>query len=247
MKKRTPPSVRALIKNQQQRPAAGHIIVVDQVQKKFGERGLKDVSFCVNPGEFAFVVGPTGSGKTTLLRLLQGKITPDSGQISIGGYGLGELDKTAYRRRVGFVSQTVDAMEKMSVWENIAYPLQALYKERDYINKRVGHLLEVFNLEHAKKRLCNDQELSGGERQRMAIARAIVHGPDLLLCDEPTGNLDENTTYGVLQTLNQVAMIGTTVLCVTHDPEIVNLMQKRVIVIKDGEIVSDEIGGYKLS
>lgn len=246
MKKLSPPSVRALVESQIQRPAAGHTIIVDKVAKTFGERGLKEVSFSVTPGEFVFVIGRTGSGKTTLLRLLRGELSPEKGTITIGGVSLKNIDKMAYRRQIGFVSQTVDAIERLTVSENIAYPLQALRKDPSEIKNRVNTLLEVFDLEHAKNRLCNDQELSGGERQRMAIARAIAHGPDLLLCDEPTGNLDEKTTYGVLKTLNQVAMIGTTVLCVTHDPDIVNLMKRRVLVIEEGLITSDHIGGYQL-
>jgi ABC-type ATPase involved in cell division len=183
---------------------------------------------------------------TTLLRLIQGKYLPDHGSISIGGLFLKQLDSTAYRRKIGFVSQTVDAIERMTVAENIAYPLQTLRRDPRQIQKRVQELLEVFGLQHAHNRLCDDQQLSGGERQRMAIARAIAHEPDLLLCDEPTGNLDEHTTYGVLKTLNQVAMIGTTVLCVTHDPTIVDLMRKRVIVIRDGQVALDQTGGYQL-
>jgi cell division transport system ATP-binding protein len=221
-------------------------MIVDGVSKRFGERGLKNASFAVAPGEFVFLTGRSGGGKTTLLRLIQGKLLPDSGSISIGGIGLTDLDKTEYRRKVGFVSQTVDAIERMTVAENIAYPLQTLRRSPHEIKARVDELLAVFGLEHARNRLANNQSLSGGEYQRMAIARAIAHGPDLLLCDEPTGQLDEITTYEVLKTLNQVASIGTTVLCATHDPVIVDLMRKRVIVIRDGEVASDTTGGYRL-
>lgn len=247
-KKLPPPSVRAVLAQRVQQPTAEHLISLDKVGKVFkGDRGLKEVSFCVQPGEFAFIVGPTGHGKTTLLRLILGKVKPDQGDITLGGINIRNLDRQAYRRKLGFVSQTLDAVPRLTVEENIAYPLQTLRQDPEFISRRVDELLHVFSLDHARDRLCDEQQLSGGERQRMAIARAIVHGPDLLLCDEPTGNLDEGTTYGVLRTLNRVSMLGTTVLAVTHDPSIVNLMKKRVIVIRDGEVSSDKVGGYRLS
>lgn len=188
----------------------------------------------------------TVTHNTTALRLLRGQFPPDSGVIKMGGLPIQRLDQRAYRRKLGFVSQGMDTLPRYSVEENIALPLQYLRLDPPYIRTRVNELLEVFGLQHARHRLCDDQELSGGERQRLAIARAIAHGPDLLLCDEPTGNLDSRTTLGVMRTLNRVSMIGTTVICVTHDPAVVNLMQKRVIVVHDGRVVSDSIGGYRL-
>lgn len=243
-----PPSVRAVLRAASQRPTARHLLVVDEVVKIFRTkqevRGLHGVSFCVQPGEFVFIVGPTGHGKTTLLRLIRGEMRPDEGEISIGGIDIATIDPRAYKRKVGMVAQTLDTLPLLTVEENIRYPLECLRWHPKDIERRTRELLQVFGLMHAKDRLCDDQELSGGERQRLSIARAIAHRPDLLLCDEPTGHLDARTTYGVLRTLNRVSMLGTTVLCVTHDPMIVNLMQKRVLLLKDGRIVSDTIGGY---
>lgn len=183
---------------------------------------------------------------TTLLRLIRNQIQPDSGTIYLGEEPISRFKPRAYKRKVGFVSQTLDTLPLSTVVENIAMPLQYLRWSPDRIDRRVEELLDVFSLRHARNRLCNDEQLSGGERQRLAIARAIAHQPDLLLCDEPTGNLDEQTTYGVLRTLNRISMLGTTVLCVTHDPQVVDLMKKRVIVVRSGQISSDAVGGYRL-
>ena len=245
-----PPSVRAVLAATQQTPAYRQLITVTDLKKSFlaedGEqRALQKVNFSLAAGEFAFITGTTGSGKSTLLKLLHTQMRPDSGQILMGGVDIFDLDQKAFRRRVGFVSQHFDVLEKMTVAENIAYPLETLRHHPSHIHQRVEELLEVFDLAHARTRLADDS-LSGGERQRLAIARAIAHRPELLLCDEPTGNLDAATTFGVMRTLNRVSMIGTTVLCVTHDPQMVDLMQKRVIAIKDGIVASDSIGGYRL-
>jgi len=246
-----PPSVRAVLAASQQTPAYRQIIAVKGVKKTFlaedGEqRALQRVDFSLAAGEFAFITGTTGSGKSTLLKLLHAQIRPDQGQILLGGLDIFKLDQRAFRRRVGFVSQHFDVLERMTVAENIAYPLETLRHHPSHIRQRVEELLEVFDLAHARSRLADDS-LSGGEKQRLAIARAIAHRPELLLCDEPTGNLDAATTFGVMRTLNRVSMIGTTVLCVTHDPQMVDLMQKRVIAIRDGVVASDSIGGYRLN
>lgn len=245
-----PPSVRAVLQANQQTQAYRQIITVKNVKKSFlaedGEqRALQQVDFSLTAGEFAFITGTTGSGKSTLLKLLHAQMRPDRGQILLGGMDIFQLDQKAFRRRVGFVSQHFDVLDKMTVAENIAYPLETLRHHPSHIHQRVEELLEVFDLAHARNRLADDS-LSGGERQRLAIARAIAHRPELLLCDEPTGNLDLATTFGVMRTLNRVSMVGTTVLCVTHDPQMVDLMQKRVIAIRDGVVASDSVGGYRI-
>jgi len=229
---------------------AGEILAVCGVRKSFetpaGEqRALQSVSFTVGPGEFVFITGVTGCGKSTALKLIHGQMTPDSGIITLGGVDTRLLDQKAFRRRVGYVSQNFDVLARMTVAENIAYPLETLREHPTRIGHRVEELLQVFDLEHARDRIANDS-LSGGERQRLAVARAIAHRPGLLLCDEPTGNLDAATTFGVMRTLNRVSMIGTTVVCVTHDPQIVDLMRKRVITIHEGVVASDQVGGYRL-
>ena len=228
----------------------GEVLALHGVRKSFetqaGEhRALQSVSFTVERGEFVFVTGITGCGKTTLLRTLHGQLQPDEGYITLGGVDISRLDQKSFRRRVGYVSQSFDVLSRMTVAENIAYPLETLRQHHSRIRHRVEELLKVFDLSHARDRLANDS-LSGGERQRLAVARAIAHRPDLLLCDEPTGNLDAATTFGVMRTLNRVSMIGTTVVCVTHDPQIVDLMKKRVVTIHEGEVAADQIGGYRL-
>lgn len=183
---------------------------------------------------------------TTALRIIRNQIQPDSGAVYLGGVPIERIKPRAFKRKVGFVSQTLDTLPLNTVHENIAMPLQYLRWDKPAIDARVEELLELFSLQHARNRLSNDEQLSGGERQRLAIARAIAHQPDILLCDEPTGNLDEQTTFGVLRTLNRISMMGTTVLCVTHDPQVVDLMKKRVIVVRSGQVSSDVVGGYRL-
>jgi cell division transport system ATP-binding protein len=229
---------------------SSEILTMSSVRKSFeteaGEqRALQSVSFTVSRGEFVFITGVTGCGKSTALKLLHGQLRPDSGSITLGGVDVSKLDQKAYRRKVGYVSQNFDVLARMTVAENIAYPLETLRQHPTLIRHRVEELLQVFDLHHARDRL-SDDSLSGGERQRLAVARAIAHRPDLLLCDEPTGNLDAATTFGVMRTLNRVSMIGTTVICVTHDPQIVDLMSKRVITINEGVVASDQVGGYRL-
>lgn len=232
-------------------PTADGLLSLVDVEKRFvqddGEvRGLHGLSFTVAAGEFAFITGPTGHGKTSALRLIRRQMAVDSGGIFLGGHNIRDFRLSDYKRRIGFVAQGLDTLPLSTVEENIAMPLQYLRWHPQRIRQRVDELLLVFSLQHARKRLGNDEELSGGERQRLAIARAVAHEPDLLLCDEPTGNLDAETTYGVLRTLNRLSMLGTTVLCVTHDPQVVDLMKKRVIVIRNGQLASDTIGGYRL-
>jgi cell division transport system ATP-binding protein len=243
-----PPSVRAVLANARQDPAASHLIAVHNLSKSYeaesgGRRALKSVSFSVRAGEFVFITGQTGSGKSTLLKLVHGQIAPDGGDISLGGVDIRRLDQKQFRRKVGFVAQDFEVLDRMTVAENIAYPLQMLWEKPARIEARVSELLEVFDLGHARNRLAGDS-LSGGEQQRLAIARAIAHRPDLLLCDEPTGNLDRRTTYAVMAMLNRVSMTGTTVLCVTHEENLVDLMHKRVLLIRDGLLASDTIGRH---
>lgn len=247
----TPPSVRAVLAAHHQAPAADQIITVKDLAKTYAaaegpRRALQSVSFSVRAGEFVFITGSTGGGKTTLLKLIRGALRPDAGEVRLGGIDISRLDQKAFRRKVGFVAQDFEVLDRYTVAENIAYPLQTLKEHPSRIAMRVNELLEVFDLGHARDRLAG-ASLSGGEQQRLAIARAIAHRPDLLLCDEPTGNLDRLTTYAVMKMLNRVSMQGTTVMCVTHDDTIVSMMQKRVLVIADGVVASDSVGGYRLS
>lgn len=239
-----------MLSRHRQRPHADHLIVVDDVHLTYEQpdsddvRGVKGVSFSVCPGEFVFITGQSGHGKTTLLHLLHGQTPPQRGRITLGGVDLRDIDRAQLRRKVALASSSLPAVEHLTVEENLRFPLELLHENPALIDARVDELLGVFGLEHARRRP-SDRTLSDGERQRLEIARAIAPKPDLLLCDEPTGKVDPATTYGVARTLNRVAMMGTTVICVTHDPHMVDLMHRRVIRLRDGRVEFDGIGGYQ--
>lgn len=244
------PNVRAVLAQAYQPSAPSQIITLNNVGKSYqaddGQQlALRSISFSVQAGEFVFITGPSGAGKSTLLRLLHGQLAPDEGTITLGGIDIRSLDLRQFRRQVGYVAQSFEVLPLNTVAENLAAPLEMWHQEPRLIKRRVDELLDIFDLGHARNRLAADN-LSGGEQQRLAIARAIAHRPDLLLCDEPTGNLDIRNGYQVMRMLNRVSMQGTTVICATHDENLVDLMQKRVVVIKDGTIASDSIGGYRL-
>ena len=221
------------------------MIRLQNVHKNYGGRpALINVNLHVAPGDFAFLVGPSGAGKSTLMRLLYREEVPTSGTVFIGGVNLNRMHANQVhllRRRLGIVFQDYKLLPKQTVFSNIAYVLQALgVNERD-IKRRVNSALCVVNLED-KSDACPD-ELSGGEQQRVGIARAIVNGPPVLLADEPTGNLDPATSLEIVQLLSRISERGTTVLVSTHDQLIVNALRKRVISLRQGEIVSDVDSG----
>ena len=207
---------------------------------------LRDVTFAIDKGEFVFVVGASGSGKTTVIRLVLKELEPTSGKIIVGGRELGRLKRSKIpllRRNVGCVFQDFKLLPNRTAFENVAYALKVQGESRSEIRKKVPEVLNLVGLT-AKMNSLPD-ELSGGEQQRVSIARAVVNHPPLLICDEPTGNLDPDTSVGIMQLLYRINRSGTTILMVTHDREMVDKMRKRVIALEEGKLARDERrGGY---
>ena len=207
---------------------------------------LGDVSFVIEKGEFVFIVGASGSGKSTIIRLMLKELEPTGGRIIVGGRDLGRLKRSRVpllRRNVGCVFQDFKLLPNRSASENVAYALRVQGENRASIRKKVPEVLNLVGLSHKMNSL--PDELSGGEQQRVSIARAVVNHPPLLICDEPTGNLDPDTSVGIMQLLYRINRAGTTILMVTHDREMVDKMRKRVIQLEDGRLLRDERrGGY---
>jgi cell division transport system ATP-binding protein len=209
-----------------------------------GHVGLDHVSLTVNRGEFAFVVGPTGCGKSTLIKVLMREAEPAGGTVKIAGRDIVKMPAKKVpllRRRIGTVFQDFKLLPNRSVYDNVAYALQVTGGTRGEIRRKVPEILRLVGLQ-AKIHNYPD-ELSGGEQQRVSIARAFVNHPPLLLADEPTGNLDPETSIGIMQLLYRINRTGTTVLVVTHDREMVDKMRRRVIALEGGRLVRDQHGG----
>jgi len=211
-----------------------------------GDMGLDDVSFQVGRGEFVFIVGHTGSGKSTALRLLIKEHEPTRGQIRVAGRDLGEIDRKKvpfYRRNLGVVFQDFKLLPNRTVYDNVAYALQVTGHSRKDIRAKVPDILRLTGL---SLKLHNyPEQLSGGEQQRVSVARAFVNHPPLLLADEPTGNLDPETSVGIMQLLYRINRTGTTVVVATHDHAMVDRMRRRVIELSKGQLVRDErVGAY---
>jgi cell division transport system ATP-binding protein len=211
-----------------------------------GHVGLERVSLAVHRGEFAFVVGPTGCGKSTLIKMLIRELQPAGGKVMIAGRDINEIpaDRVPMlRRRIGTVFQDFKLLPNRTVYDNVAYALQVIGAPRNEIRRQVPEILRLVGLQ-AKIHNYPD-ELSGGEQQRVSIARAFVNHPPLLLADEPTGNLDPETSIGIMQLLYRINRTGTTVLVVTHDRDMVDKMRRRVIALEEGRLVRDEaVAGY---
>ena len=224
------------------------MIALDQVTKTYpGDvKALKGISLQIKKGEFVFVVGQSGSGKTTLFKLLLKEMEPTSGTIYINNKNLGRLRRRRVpklRRGIGVVFQDFRLLKDRNVYENIAFAQQGVGAPNRLIKKNVMAMLKLVGLPDKAKSYPN--ELSGGEQQRVALARALVNNPPLLLADEPTGNLDPKNSWEIMKLLEAINMRGTTVVVVTHNKEIVEKMQKRVITMSEGVIISDERkGGY---
>jgi cell division transport system ATP-binding protein len=227
---------------------ARSMIVFDGVTKIYepNVHALRDVSFVIDKGEFVFVVGASGSGKSTIIRLLLKELEPTQGRIIVGGRDLARLSrrKVPYlRRNVGCVFQDFKLLPNRTTAENVAYALKVQGESRSAIRNKVPEVLGLVGLTH--KVNSYPDELSGGEQQRVSIARAFVNHPPLLVCDEPTGNLDPDTSVGIMQLLYRINRSGTTILMVTHDREMVDKMRKRVIALEEGVLARDERrGGY---
>jgi len=228
--------------------SAGSMIVFESVTKIYEPDvvAVNDVSFHIDKGEFVFIVGASGSGKSTLVRLLLKELEPTTGKIVVGGRDLTRLKRSKVpmlRRNVGCVFQDFKLLPRRNAAENIAYALKVQGESRANIRRKVPEVLSMVGLSHKANSL--PEELSGGEQQRVSIARAFVNHPPLLVCDEPTGNLDPDTSVGIMQLLYRINMSGTTILMVTHDREMVDKMRKRVIQLEDGRLARDERrGGY---
>jgi cell division transport system ATP-binding protein len=228
--------------------SAAAMIVLEAVTKVYDPDvvALSDVSFVIEKGDFVFVVGASGSGKSTIIRLLLKEIEPTRGRILVGGRDLGRLKHSRVpllRRNLGCVFQDFKLLPNRTAAENVAYALKVQGDRPESIRKKVPEALSLVGLAHKATSLPG--ELSGGEQQRVSIARAVVNHPPLLICDEPTGNLDPDTSVGIMQLLYRINRAGTTVLMVTHDREMVDKMRKRVIALDSGRLARDERrGGY---
>lgn len=222
------------------------MIKFDAVTKKFGSAitALDDISLEIAQGEFVFLVGSSGAGKSTLLRILTRELLPSSGKILVGHTDVVKLKSgeiPLYRRRIGSIFQDFKLLDDRTVFENVALTLEVLGKEEDEIAKQVEHTLKL--VEIWDRRNLFPRQLSGGEAQRTAIARAIVSKPEILLADEPTGDLDPQTAWGVIQLLNEINSWGTTIIMATHNSEIVNTLKRRVILVKQGKVAKDSKEG----
>ena len=207
---------------------------------------LNDINFKIEDGEFVFIVGSSGSGKTSLIKLLLKEMDPTAGSIVVADTNLNKLRRKRipkFRRRIGVVFQNFRLLKDRTVYENVAFAQRVIETPTRYIRRQVPAMLTLVGL--ADKYKSYPKQLSGGEQQRVALARALVNKPELLLADEPTGNLDPKNSWEIMKLLEEVNKKGTTVVVVTHNKEIVNMMQKRVITLKKGQIISDEKkGGY---
>ncbi len=226
------------------------IIAMDHVSKQYstGVEALSDVSICIHKGEFVFVVGKSGSGKSTFIKLLLKELNPTEGRIFVGGRQVTNLKRkqvSLYRRKIGVVFQDFRLLKNKTVFENIAFAQEIIGMTKRDIARNVPIMLEMVGLKGKEKMY--PHELSGGEQQRVAIARALINQPTILLADEPTGNLDPKTAWDIMMLLEEVNKMGTTVVVVTHNNDVVDVMQKRVINLEDGVLVRDEKkGGYQV-
>ena len=210
-----------------------------------GTRALKGVSFTLENGEFAFLVGPSGSGKSTIIKLLTGEIAPTDGEVIVNGRDMSSISmrKMPYlRRTLGVIFQDFRLIDKKSVHENVAFAMRVVGSSNKEIRKRVQYVLELVGLENKAK--AKPPELSGGEQQRVAIARALVNNPELIVADEPTGNLDPARSLEIIMLLKEINKLNTTVLVVTHEKPLVDRLSERVIAIDGGRIISDGMDGY---
>ncbi len=224
------------------------MITVEELNKSFGKhRVLNDVSFKITEGEFVSIVGASGAGKTTLIHALIAAEKVDSGNIIIAGTAVENLTPAQiqnYRQKIGIIFQDYKLLPRKTVFENVAFALEVSGYDQKFIDQRVMEVLKLVGLEEQRNHF--PKQLSGGEKQRTAIARALVHGPQLLFADEPTGNLDPENAVALASLLLKINKHGTTVILATHNKEIVNSIKKRVITLEHGQIISDKKNsGYK--
>ena len=224
------------------------IIKLENIKKTYQENvdALDDISLTINKGEFVFIVGPSGSGKSTLIKLILKQTDATSGKLIVNGKDVSSLKRrqvSKYRRDIGVVFQNFKLLKDRSVFENVALAQRVIGIPKWNMEKNVSAMLSTVGLLDKSK--ANPKELSGGEQQRVALARALVNRPSVLLSDEPTGNLDPKNAWSMMKLLDDINKLGTTVLVVTHNPDVVDIMQKRVITLEKGKILSDRSkGGY---
>jgi cell division transport system ATP-binding protein len=210
-----------------------------------GTKALKGVSMQIEDGEFVFLVGPSGSGKSTIIRLITGELKPSSGHVHVNGYSLAKLrrgEAPYLRRTVGVVFQDFRLISNKTVYDNVAFAMRVIGAKEREIRERVPYVLNLVGLENKSRR--HPGELSGGEQQRLAIARALVNNPSTIIADEPTGNLDPARSYEIMALLQEINRLGTTMLVVTHEMDLVQRFNNRVIMINDGLVVSDGVGDF---
>ena len=210
-----------------------------------GNTALQGVSMQIEDGEFVFLVGPSGSGKSTILKLITGELKPTSGSVHVNGYSLERIRRREVpylRRTVGVVFQDFRLIESKTVYDNVAFAMRVIGASAREIRERVPYVLELVGLETKSRR--HPKELSGGEQQRLAIARALVNNPSTIIADEPTGNLDPARSLEIMSLLQEINNLGTTMLVVTHEKDLVQRFHRRVIAIDEGLIVSDGMDGY---
>ena len=223
------------------------MIRLKEVYKEYanGTRALNGLNLEINDGEFVFLVGPSGSGKSTVIKLLTGEVIPTEGRVMVNGFSLSNIAEWQIpylRRTLGVIFQDFRLIENKTVYDNMVFAMKAVGASQKEIKKRIAYVLKLVGLENKFSRL--PDELSGGEQQRVAIARALVNNPSTIIADEPTGNLDPARSLEIMTLLKRINELGTTVLVVTHEKDLVNRFKERVVMLEKGRVVGDGVGKY---